>query len=105
MIVSPPPLAGEGRERSSPGGASPHARRKWPPLRALPRRRGRENKRPHTFKASSMTPSAPIFPRFSDTEYKRRHDLVRARMAERGLDAVVGAGDSPFRNRNQPPDN
>jgi Xaa-Pro dipeptidase len=43
---------------------------------------------------------APIFPRFSDAEYKRRHDLVRAKMAEHGLDAVVAAGDSTFRNSN-----
>jgi Xaa-Pro dipeptidase len=47
-----------------------------------------------------MTSPAPIFPRFSDSEYKRRHDLVRAKMAERGLDAVVAAGDSTFRNSN-----
>ncbi len=32
---------------------------------------------------------SPIFPRFSDAEYKRRHDLVRAKMAEHGLDAVI----------------
>ena len=43
---------------------------------------------------------SPIFPRFSDAEYKRRHDLVRAEMAEHGLDAVVAAGDSTFRNSN-----
>lgn len=47
-----------------------------------------------------MTPPTHIFPRFSDAEYKRRHDLVRAKMAERGLDAVVAAGDSTFRNSN-----
>jgi len=47
-----------------------------------------------------MSPAPPIFPRFSDTEYKRRHDLVRRKMAERGLDAVVAAGDSTFRNSN-----
>ena len=47
-----------------------------------------------------MTQPTHIFPRFSDTEYKRRHDLVRAKMAERGLDAVVAAGDSTFRNSN-----
>jgi len=43
---------------------------------------------------------APIFPRFSDAEYRRRHQLLRAKMAERGLDAVVAAGDSTFRNSN-----
>ena len=47
-----------------------------------------------------MTQPAYIFPRFSEAEYKRRHDLVRAKMAERGLDAVVAAGDSTFRNSN-----
>ena len=47
-----------------------------------------------------MTSPAPIFPRFSDAEYRRRHELVRAKMAERGLDAVVAAGDSTFRNSN-----
>jgi Xaa-Pro aminopeptidase len=44
--------------------------------------------------------NTPIFPRFSDTEYRRRHDLVRAKMKERGLDAVVAAGDSSFRGSN-----
>jgi len=44
--------------------------------------------------------NTPIFPRFSDSEYKRRHDLVRANMRKRGLDAVVAAGDSSFRGSN-----
>ena len=47
-----------------------------------------------------MNQPAPIFPRFSDAEYRRRHQLLRAKMAERGLDAVVAAGDSTFRNSN-----
>lgn len=42
----------------------------------------------------------PIFPRFSDAEYRRRHDLVRAEMERRGLDAVVAAGDSAFHGSN-----
>ena len=43
---------------------------------------------------------APIFPRFSAVEYERRYALVRAEMRKRGLDAVVAAGDSAFRNSN-----
>jgi Xaa-Pro dipeptidase len=42
----------------------------------------------------------PIFPRFSDAEYQRRHAAVRAEMETRGLDAVVAAGDSAFRDSN-----
>src|SRR3954452_1672939 len=42
----------------------------------------------------------PIFPRFSDAEYARRYAAVRAEMAKRGLDAIVAAGDSVFRNSN-----
>lgn len=45
-------------------------------------------------------PTAPIFPRFSDAEYARRYAAVRAEMAKRGLDAIVAAGDSVFRNSN-----
>ena len=41
-----------------------------------------------------------IFPRFSDAEYARRYTAVRAEMAKRGLDAIVAAGDSVFRNSN-----
>jgi Xaa-Pro aminopeptidase len=41
-----------------------------------------------------------IFPRFSDAEYARRYAAVRAEMDRRGLDAVVAAGDSVFRNSN-----
>jgi Xaa-Pro aminopeptidase len=42
----------------------------------------------------------PIFPRFSDAEYQRRYAAVRAEMDKRGLDAVVAAGDSAFRDSN-----
>jgi Xaa-Pro aminopeptidase len=41
-----------------------------------------------------------IFPRFSDAEYARRYAAVRAEMEKRGLDAIVAAGDSVFRNSN-----
>jgi Xaa-Pro dipeptidase len=44
--------------------------------------------------------SETIFPRFSPMEYARRHDAVRAEMRKLGLDAVVAAGDSSFRNSN-----
>lgn len=44
--------------------------------------------------------AAPIFPRFSAAEYRRRYARVRAEMEKRGLDAVVAAGDSVFRNSN-----
>src|SRR5450759_2497949 len=47
-----------------------------------------------------MALPAPIFPRFSAVEYQRRYALVRAEMRKRGLDAVVAAGDSAFRNSN-----
>jgi Xaa-Pro aminopeptidase len=42
----------------------------------------------------------PIFPRFSDAEYQRRYAAVRREMEKRGLDAIVAAGDSSFRNSN-----
>jgi len=42
----------------------------------------------------------PIFPRFSDAEYRRRYDAVRREMAKRGIDAVIAAGDSAFRFSN-----
>ena len=45
-------------------------------------------------------PDNPIFPRFSDAEYARRYAAVRAEMEKRGLDAIVAAGDSVFRNSN-----
>jgi Xaa-Pro aminopeptidase len=44
--------------------------------------------------------AASIFPRFSDAEYARRYSAVRAEMEKRGLDAIVAAGDSVFRNSN-----
>jgi Xaa-Pro aminopeptidase len=44
--------------------------------------------------------SEPIFPRFSDAEYQRRYERVRAEMSARGLDAVVAAGDSAFHGSN-----
>jgi Xaa-Pro aminopeptidase len=44
--------------------------------------------------------SETIFPRFSDAEYRRRYERVRAEMEARGLDAVVAAGDSSFRGSN-----
>ena len=47
-----------------------------------------------------MSLREPIFPRFSAVEYERRYGLVRAEMRKRGLDAVVAAGDSAFRNSN-----
>jgi Xaa-Pro aminopeptidase len=47
-----------------------------------------------------MSSADPIFPRFSDAEYRRRYALVRAEMEKRGLDAVVAAGDSSFRGSN-----
>jgi Xaa-Pro aminopeptidase len=47
-----------------------------------------------------MTAASVIFPRFSEAEYARRYAAVRAEMEKRGLDAVVAAGDSVFRNSN-----
>jgi Xaa-Pro aminopeptidase len=47
-----------------------------------------------------VSPADPIFPRFSDAEYRRRHAVVRGEMEKRGLDAVVAAGDSSFRDSN-----
>src|SRR5262245_45029908 len=47
-----------------------------------------------------MSAPEPIFPRFSDAEYRRRYAAARAEMAKRGLDAVVAAGDSSFRGSN-----
>jgi Xaa-Pro dipeptidase len=44
--------------------------------------------------------AASIFPRFSDAEYARRYAAVRKEMEKRGLDAIVAAGDSVFRNSN-----
>src|SRR3979409_1466569 len=92
--------SGKGRERSSPeGGKSARAAQVAPPPRPPPH--AGEGEQAHKSESSYMPQfSAPIFPRFSDTEYRRRHDLVRAKMAERGLDAVVAAGDSTFRKGN-----
>jgi len=47
-----------------------------------------------------MSTPEPIFPRFSETEYQHRFDLVRAEMRKAGLDAIVAAGDSSFRGSN-----
>ena len=47
-----------------------------------------------------MTNTDAIFPRFSDAEYARRYARVREEMQKRGLDAIVAAGDSVFRNSN-----
>lgn len=38
---------------------------------------------------TSATESAHLYPRFSDEEYARRYRLVRERMDERGLDALI----------------
>lgn len=38
--------------------------------------------------------AATIFPRFSESEYRRREARVREEMAKRGLDAVIAVGDS-----------
>ncbi len=38
--------------------------------------------------------AATIFPRFSESEYRRREARVREEMASRGLDAVIAVGDS-----------
>lgn len=38
--------------------------------------------------------AATIFPRFSESEYRRREACVREEMARRGLDAVIVVGDS-----------
>src|SRR5687768_13029841 len=47
-----------------------------------------------------MSAAEIIFPRFSDAEYARRYARVRGEMEKRGLDAIVAAGDSVFRNSN-----
>lgn len=36
----------------------------------------------------------PVFPRFSDAEYQRRHRNVRAMLTREGLDALLIHGDS-----------